>query len=954
MRESKARIVAALAAACALSLASLATTSAQAEQDDTQAEPATVTVEESAAAASDEIETSENGGSSDTSAEGEQEGSDRFEVDRSELAEEAPQVGKDSLDSSGEEALATSSPTSVGDEEAAGASFRSALGAPRRASAESGSGSQNTNVYGSCILRKGNDTGALPGCGVAVVTSTGEVYQIKPGTKWASSADTMVPLPRLPKPDNVPGAERGRNFNALATGSDGTTYVVERTGSYFKDPHTGKPIEGSSRNDRYNKVVLRFWKLKAGATAWERVGSYYNLKDATNNLGSNLEIQGGAVNPANGNYFFGGVGIRQNPKDSRKKVKAYLLFEMDKDTGEVTPRGWINLGSSNENDKNYSTGNGSLVFSTEGDLLVGIGYKRQESGRNPRYQPMNRLEIYSVPSVHLKSSDQNSELSVSGRESFDLLKYGKSDDRSTPPLANVRAASAFSFQPDGSVLISTGRVTNDIGYLFKVSGDGDLTLIQQMPEFPPVVGETNSSTGDTCYAWKPGMEALWASVSVETRLYNNCFAYRLPNRSITDLDGGAASFFASITVKKNIAARKDARDQFTVSASIDADSWNAEGAFETKGASSGVQGGQVGPIAIPSGQTVHLSEELAGVSLTPTIADYKPKLQCVDGNGEAVSAAGDVQVLGREASADVTIPASGGAASQLTCTFVNDPGPSTGTIELVKKDQDSQSTLPGAVFKLCADKNGNGAYEENDCASSNSDEESRKTTDAQGFAKWDSLDFGTYFLVEEQTPKGYTLPLASRSQGESEYRQAVDSSAHPVAGVYKVELNADTVRGEVVNARRLGEVTWKKGDDSKPAHLLGGSQWTLMNTTTGEAHTITDCDHAPCSPSSLGSLADTDPAKGSLRVDALSWGEWELKESKAPAGYVLNPNLFPFTINAQHLNENLPMVTNAKAKLPALPFTGGASADVFRLSALGVLALAALSALYLRRRKAVV
>lgn len=85
-----------------------------------------------------------------------------------------------------------------------------------------------------------------------------------------------------------------------------------------------------------------------------------------------------------------------------------------------------------------------------------------------------------------------------------------------------------------------------------------------------------------------------------------------------------------------------------------------------------------------------------------------------------------------------------------------------------------------------------------------------------------------------------------------------------------------------------GEVTWEKVDDGDPAVRLAGSQWTLTRLVDGgEDVAIEVVDNG---------LNDADDTAGVIHVENLPWGDYELRETVAPAFYLGITDPVEFTI----------------------------------------------------------
>lgn len=85
------------------------------------------------------------------------------------------------------------------------------------------------------------------------------------------------------------------------------------------------------------------------------------------------------------------------------------------------------------------------------------------------------------------------------------------------------------------------------------------------------------------------------------------------------------------------------------------------------------------------------------------------------------------------------------------------------------------------------------------------------------------------------------------------------------------------------------DLAWSKVDGLDPETLLAGSEWTLTPVVVSGSpapagtwpKTVVDCAQAPCTG------PDQDPAPGRFRIVGVPWGSYDLRETKAPAGYVL-------------------------------------------------------------------
>lgn len=152
-----------------------------------------------------------------------------------------------------------------------------------------------------------------------------------------------------------------------------------------------------------------------------------------------------------------------------------------------------------------------------------------------------------------------------------------------------------------------------------------------------------------------------------------------------------------------------------------------------------------------------------------------------------------------------------------------------------------------------------------------------------------------------------------------------------------------------VNVDEPGTVTWSKVDDG--GHPIKGSEWKITGPQgTGSDLAVTDCV-AQNANSCTGD--DKNPAAGKFEVTGLKWGKYTLTETKAPAGYHLDPTAHAFQIKADALEyEFTAAFENAQATPPTLPLTGGTGRDIFFLAGGGLLVAGAVGGtVYGVRRK---
>lgn len=181
-------------------------------------------------------------------------------------------------------------------------------------------------------------------------------------------------------------------------------------------------------------------------------------------------------------------------------------------------------------------------------------------------------------------------------------------------------------------------------------------------------------------------------------------------------------------------------------------------------------------------------------------------------------------------------------------------------------------------------------------------------------------------LSEERPEQPVSNDPSYSWDGEPEFSAAVISVPLDATDAHLITVTNRTTQ-------QLGSVIWFKTDSNDV--LLEGSEWQLTGPGT-DSVAIQDCVTADCE-----GVLDIDPASGQFKLEGLAWGEYVLKETKAPAGYQLRDEDITFTVsNADpaRLDWDLGRLVNDKRDAPVIPLTGGIGRDFF--SILGVLVLA--------------
>ncbi|WEK61006.1 MAG: SpaA isopeptide-forming pilin-related protein [Candidatus Microbacterium colombiense] len=175
---------------------------------------------------------------------------------------------------------------------------------------------------------------------------------------------------------------------------------------------------------------------------------------------------------------------------------------------------------------------------------------------------------------------------------------------------------------------------------------------------------------------------------------------------------------------------------------------------------------------------------------------------------------------------------------------------------------------------------------------------------------------------------------------------------------YTVTVN-DDAHGELRNVfldktvvnPLSGSLRWDKVDDSPDAGLLAGAEWTLRQLIDGEplgaSLTIVDCVQTPCGG------PDKDPVAGQFLVPGLIPGGYQLTETKAPVGFVLDQTPRTVIVRGDVQVTVLDDIVNRQQTTPQLPFTGGTGTDALLVLGAGLLllTLGLLIAQHRRRRR---
>jgi hypothetical protein len=111
------------------------------------------------------------------------------------------------------------------------------------------------------------------------------------------------------------------------------------------------------------------------------------------------------------------------------------------------------------------------------------------------------------------------------------------------------------------------------------------------------------------------------------------------------------------------------------------------------------------------------------------------------------------------------------------------------------------------------------------------------------------------------------------------------------------------------NTPKPGGVEWAK-EDSTTAALLGGSEWKITGPSPSAQNlVVTDC--VGSSAAACAGTNDINYVAGEFEVQGLAPGNYMLTETKAPAGYALDPTIRQFAVNSDGMHD-FGIITNQK------------------------------------------
>lgn len=285
----------------------------------------------------------------------------------------------------------------------------------------------------------------------------------------------------------------------------------------------------------------------------------------------------------------------------------------------------------------------------------------------------------------------------------------------------------------------------------------------------------------------------------------------------------------------------------------------------------------------------------------------------------------------------------------VNCTFVNRLKPASVSIGKQLQDFNGQNPKPAKNWTVGA------ALAAGSSSGTSISSPATALTGADGkvATPW-ALDFPNNptatanVTISETMQTGYDFVsgvCSVTSAGGAKVEKSLSSTSSVLTGLKP----GDVAECTFANKPKSGAVFWEKIDEASKA--LSGSQWRLTgpsNFNGGQGLEIQDCiaqDASSCTG------ADRDPQAGGFKIPELPWGEYQLEETKAPAGYYPLEELLVFEISADTLTLDLGPIENTRREGPAIPLTGGLGSDFYSMLGGGILAVGLVGAVLIRLRK---
>jgi LPXTG-motif cell wall-anchored protein len=785
----------------------------------------------------------------------------------------------------------------------------------------SGGTNNRTLDFGEFTVQKIN---YLPLCDagyIYAVSATGQMQQVAPG-----GAVTTIGT----------SASGVSNFNGLGIGPAGQpVYAIER------NTNTGNSQNGT------------VWTYNTATGVWTSTG--------TNSGTTTTNLVGGAVNPTNSLYYFGGF---------TSAGTSFVIFQYNPTgTPRITTKGTVTT--------NAGTGaNGDFAFDAAGNLYLTRGVGTSQT-------------LFTVTAAAFNAGGT---MTPTGSQSVTMTMSGDVNgvalDGSGRGILGSSAAAARYDLPNWSntaSVVSSGLNSTDLASCsfpptITVEKYIEGTRINAAHQFTLNLlrGATNLGTATTTGS-QSGLQAAQVGPLPIVRgvplAFNETAATGVLNQYVSRyecrVDGGSPTVqgsgtSGSITIPddgESVVCRfYNSRPTATVTIHKDVTGSAGQGPTAR-------QGWTVGATATGSTGTV-TQDPTAATQQTSTSGDAVWNLTFGNRDGRATVTVSEQMeagyqflrgecVITRLDGTTTTTTLTGAAAQQLTgiapgddvaCTYVNSMRPATVTIAKQVQDITGQNPQPAAGWTV-------GATLSSPAAGITITTPATQSTQSNGQAPnpWTvGYAVGTTAAnvnVRETMQTGYAFVsstcVITAASGGATRTQNLNATDAVMTGLAPGESAVCTF----VNRPQPGTVAWQKTDSATPAQHLAASQWKIVGPSPATTElSVTDCvaaNDADCTD------VDKDSRAGYFRVTGLAWGSYNLIETRPPAGFLLDATPRPFTVSATALTHTFasPFVNRQQA-VPALPLTGGLSSDGFLIGGGALLLGAAGALLLLRRRRA--
>lgn len=205
------------------------------------------------------------------------------------------------------------------------------------------------------------------------------------------------------------------------------------------------------------------------------------------------------------------------------------------------------------------------------------------------------------------------------------------------------------------------------------------------------------------------------------------------------------------------------------------------------------------------------------------------------------------------------------------------------------------------------------------------------------------------YLRETVAPKGY-----EKIANQLSFDFSLETLTYRLKNVTSGDGERPLVEdGQVRNYLPESEISWQKVDPQ--GQPLAGSEWQIAGGQLTAPLNVRDCvaqNSAGCSEQTQGNTYyDVDNRAGYFRMKLPhSSNAYTLRETKAPAGYVLSDTVYTFTVPVKSADiVNGKNIVNRQISVPQIPFTGGTGSDLFFIAG-GIFVVVAATSEYARRR----